>query len=465
MEISPQSQINPTSSQTASHEALLSTPTRSKTHVKTLRHSQWRWIALFFGCFIASGSYYCYDIPQILQTALMNGTSINAVQFDLLYSVYSFPNIILPLFGGIIIDRLGIKVSVALTSFFVTVGQIICTLGVAKSNFDLMIAGRALFGFGSETLNVIQNVILAKWFIGKELAFALGVSSYINLMGVSVNSILSPRILTWTNSLYFPFLIGAFTCALSWISAIFLTCLDEKADKQEKLSGHAIQDKEKFSFRSLRSLKRIYFLLLANVFFMYGAYAGLDNNVSDIAVERFGFTETSIGTYMFIADIILETSVAFFGFYTDKKGKRLLFLMWSSLGYCFISLALAFLKGSTGKPDYIFVGIYASYDVFYSLYQAAFWPCIPLVVKEEMLGTAYGLAFALYNVNLTILPVIIGAMHDSTENIKFGYFWTEILLAVVTFLGIIITAILFREDKKTGGVLEAPISEEEDSHK
>jgi len=35
-------------------------------------------------------------------------TNNNEFKYNLLYSVYSYPNIILPLFGGLMIDKLGL---------------------------------------------------------------------------------------------------------------------------------------------------------------------------------------------------------------------------------------------------------------------------------------------------------------------------------------------------------------------
>jgi hypothetical protein len=43
-------------------------------------------------------------------------------KYNLLYSVYSYPNIILPLFGGLLIDKLGIGISIIVFSSLLTLG-------------------------------------------------------------------------------------------------------------------------------------------------------------------------------------------------------------------------------------------------------------------------------------------------------------------------------------------------------
>ena len=95
------------------------------------------------------------------------------------YSVYSFPNFILPLFGGLMIDKMGIGISIIVFSSLLTAGQAVFAVGGFMANeagFTVAIIGRVLFGLGGESLNVCQSTIVSRWFFGKELAFALGIN-------------------------------------------------------------------------------------------------------------------------------------------------------------------------------------------------------------------------------------------------------------------------------------------------
>ena len=73
-----------------------------------------------------SGSYYCYDNPAALINQLQSrfrGTVVAAnfdYDFQLLYSVYSLPNIALPLLGGVLVDRAGVRFSLLLFSTLIT---------------------------------------------------------------------------------------------------------------------------------------------------------------------------------------------------------------------------------------------------------------------------------------------------------------------------------------------------------
>ena len=75
-----------------------------------IRQTGWRWLMLTFGCFFLMGSYFCFDNPAPLKSTLEEDPfNLSDGQWSGLYSIYSFPNMVLPLFGGIFIDKLGIR--------------------------------------------------------------------------------------------------------------------------------------------------------------------------------------------------------------------------------------------------------------------------------------------------------------------------------------------------------------------
>ena len=52
---------------------------------------------------------------------------VNNFKYNLLYSLYSWPNVILSLIGGVLIDRVfGVRIGAVLFSALVTLGQV-CT--------------------------------------------------------------------------------------------------------------------------------------------------------------------------------------------------------------------------------------------------------------------------------------------------------------------------------------------------
>ena len=59
---------------------------------------------------LLTNSYFSFDNVNSLSDQIMDKlTNESSSKYNLLYSVYSYPNIILPLFGGVMIDKLGLK--------------------------------------------------------------------------------------------------------------------------------------------------------------------------------------------------------------------------------------------------------------------------------------------------------------------------------------------------------------------
>jgi hypothetical protein len=77
---------------------------------------------LFFGCCFLLGSYFCYDNPGPIESTLEKDLDINTSTFALLYSVYSYPNTVLPIFGGLFLDIIGLRLGILVFSGILTLG-------------------------------------------------------------------------------------------------------------------------------------------------------------------------------------------------------------------------------------------------------------------------------------------------------------------------------------------------------
>lgn len=71
-------------------------------------------------------------------------------------------------------------------------GQTIFSLGISFKLYWLAIVGRFVFGLGGESLTVAQNTFTARWFEGKQLAFAFGTVVAFSRIGTSVNFLVTP---------------------------------------------------------------------------------------------------------------------------------------------------------------------------------------------------------------------------------------------------------------------------------
>ena len=158
-----------------------------------------RWLVLTCACILCAGNYYSYDLPAAIYSKLddvMNQQDSEkdfTTHFNLLYTCYSVPNIILPFFGGHFVDRWGSK-SCVLFAVLLLLGQLIFTVGVDERNWYIMLLGRTVYGLGGENLTVSSSALLANWFVGSELGMSFGIQLAMGRLGSVLNNFVSPRV-------------------------------------------------------------------------------------------------------------------------------------------------------------------------------------------------------------------------------------------------------------------------------
>ena len=78
-----------------------------------------------FVSFYISGSYLVYDNPTALADHILEDIGISSGQYGVFSSVYSWPNVILCFFGGILIDKIfGLPLGAIIFSSIVLIGQV-----------------------------------------------------------------------------------------------------------------------------------------------------------------------------------------------------------------------------------------------------------------------------------------------------------------------------------------------------
>lgn len=192
-----------------------------------------RWLVLFLCSLFLMCSCYCYDNPAALYAQLsqqFNGLDGFDYWFDAMYSVYSLPNIALPLIGGILIDHVGLYRSLYTFAVLLLIGQITFAVGASMSSMPVMLAGRFIFGLGGESITVAQTALVERWFSGgDEVAFSMGLSLSLSRVGSVINNVVSPRIANATLSTAAPIWVGVGLCAVCLGCCICLGGIDRQA--------------------------------------------------------------------------------------------------------------------------------------------------------------------------------------------------------------------------------------------
>ena len=157
---------------------------------------------------------------------------VTQTQYSMLYSSYSFPNMIVPICGGLILNTIGKGCGLFFFSTTITVGQLICAVGGWVNSFWLLVLGRGIHGMGSESQQMVIAVYVASWFKDQEISMAMGISQ-MTLLFSFVGGYSIPKIGKYYG-IGNAFFAGAISCMFSFVMAMILIVLDNYSRKQDK---------------------------------------------------------------------------------------------------------------------------------------------------------------------------------------------------------------------------------------
>ncbi len=435
-----------------------------------------RWIALLLISTIMFSSYYFYDVYSSIKDTLQLELGLSNTNYGKMYGAYSFLNAFgMAFIGGMILDKWGIRKTGNMFIVFLTIGTILTAYGASSifnngglgyklfCNFGknytpalkMMIFGRVVFGLGAETFYVVINKVIAKWFKGHELAFAFAISLALGRFGTAAALMYSPRIVA-SASMDAASWFGVMLVLIALVCFIVYIVFDFKFDKSlQKISGEN-KDSEEFRFKDLGKLftnrSFIYITLLCVTF--YSAVFPFVGFAADFLHNKFGFSQQLSGNITTILPFGTVLFTPIFGWFTDHKGKNASVMILGSLLLIIVHLTFSFTRITPYIPLFLL-------GVAFSLVPAAMWPSVARIVKENRLGTAYGIMFSIQNWGLMLFPYFIGKTLDATnKNIPEGapldYTYSIFMLVGLGILGLIFALLLKREDKTSGFGLELP---------
>ncbi len=420
----------------------------------------YRFTVLFFVSMLTFGSYFAYDIIGAIAPTLVKDLGASRETVGTLYTVYSIAAILSVLIGGFLIDKLGTRMASMIFSLLVFLGSALVAFG---GSLPLVFAGRFIFGAGSEPLVVAQSAILSRWFKGKELALSFGIALTVSRLGTLFSFNTGELIVHHFGGYKYALIAAMLFCLLSLVSNIVYVIMDRYGEKALKLEETGAE--EKLVLRDVKEFGPAFWYIAMLCVLFYSAIFPFTALSTDFFVDKWGIARVAPAAggffnqafnnflHMFstaggISSIIIFASMVlapFAGQLVDKIGKRATLMIFGSL----LLIPSHLLMGLTYiYPAYPMILLGAAFV----LVPAAMWPSVPLIVKKELVGTAFGLITFIQNIGLALFPYLNGMLRDKTHN----YTASMIMFASLGLLGLIFAFLLKKEDKKLGGILERP---------
>ena len=387
-----------------------------------------RWITLVFVSLAMFGNYYIYDSIAPIADMLKSELGFVDVNIGQMYTVYSIAAVLVLLFGGIIIDRFGTRISILMFGSICTISAFVTAV---SPDLTVMLAGRVLLGIGAEPLIVAVTAALAKWFKGKELGFAFGINLTIARLG-SFSADWSPTwgssyYSNWQDPLYLATMIGL-TC---FVGGFIYYFMERHAVKRYTLGDAGETDK--FVFKDLFRFDRSYWYIVILCVTFYSAIFPFRSFAIKFYMEFHGAERDLAGQLNSALIFASMIATPLFGLLADKIGKRALMMMIGSLAILPVYLLLVY----SGVPIYIPVALMG---IAFSLIPAIMWPSVAYLVDVSRLGTAYALMTLIQQIGVALFNLLLGWANDtwqaSAENPS-GYeagMWILSVLGIVGFV-------------------------------
>ena len=387
-----------------------------------------RWVVLAVIGFACYGAYYAFDYIGPLAPVLSRQLHFSNRDIGLLQAIYSFPNIVMALVCGVVIDRLGTRKSLSIFGILIFIGLAITAL---SPRLGVMAIGRLLVGAGGEALQLAANVAVARWFSFHEMSLAFGVRASAGRLG-SVTAQVSPA---WLPRAYtywrWPLLLGVAFGGVCVLGAAVYWILDARGEERFTL-GHSAQT-IKIPLREVFRFNRSFWLIAALCVTFYGCIFPFETFGQKFLIEARHVSPQTASLLVGMEAIFSLIGMPIFGLVVDRYAHRSLLMMFGSLLLVPAFPMLAFTNVQPAIPI-------AMMGVAFALVPAVMWPALVYVVDRSRFGLANGMLDSVQQLGLVVINLLIGWTNDrwlASATNPAGY-----RAGLVTFTGIAVLAVL-----------------------
>jgi MFS family permease len=361
-----------------------------------------RWWVLALAAIAVSSSYYESDVIGSVADLLERQRGFSQSQIGMLNGIISVPNVALALINGVLIDRFG-PARVALWA--AAIGVLGAVLTAVGSPYELMVAGRFIFGVSEGAIFIALVAGLAQWF--SRSGIALATSLYLSLARVgSYGENTSPA---WAHSLFergwqAPLWLGTGITVVGLIAALTFYGIDRHHRPGMRAAGSDAP--ERIVWRDLLKFNMSYWYILglhvlyAAVFFPFRQTYAVEyfQHAKGLTLQQAGIANS----WVFFAAIF---ATPLFGLLADRLGHRALMLV---LGTLLLPMTFAVL-GLTNLSLWVTT---VMMGVSWSLVPAVIWPATTLIVEPRRLGTALGLITLIQALGMSASNIAAGWLAD-----------------------------------------------------
>lgn len=437
-----------------------------------------RWSALVIVSTTMMFGYFFTDVMSPLEPLLTasvdtpNGMGWSSSEYGFFSGAYGLMNVYLLLlfFGGIILDKFGIRFTGLMSTSLMFVGAMIKWWAVSHTfegtmwvpfggdvqvQVALAALGFSIFGVGCEIAGITVSKVIVKWFTGHELALAMGLQVALARLGTAMALGFALPVANAMGGVSAPVGIGGACLCIGLISFLVYNVMDKKEDAASAAAVDGAEE-EGFKFADLSLLftnKGFWYLTLLCLMFYGGVFPFL-KFATKLMIFKYEVDAEVAGLIPAMLPFGTIILTPLFGNLYDRIGKGATLMI---IGSCLLT-AVHVVFALPLNNWLLAICLMLLLGIAFGLVPSAMWPSVPKIIPMKLLGTAYALIFYIQNIGLSMIPMWIGSVNEKNTDAT-GYIdYTETMTIFASFglVAIAIAFLLLLEDKKKGYGLQQP---------
>ena len=276
------------------------------------------------------------ESKELTVSSTINGLGWSNSDYGIFSGAYGYINVFLFMlfFGGLILDKMGVRFTGIMSTGLMFVGAAIKWYAVDNgftgelfglpTQVVVACLGFAIYGMGAEIAGITVTKVIAKWFVGHEMALAMGLQVALARVGTACALFFALPIAQSIGSVSAPVMFGASALCIGLLSYIVYCVMDKKLDKSIADEDIAAENEEQFKFSDLKVIfcNQGFWLITFLCLIFYAAVFPFLKFATNLMIIKYSVSPSIAGMIPGLLPFGTMLLTPLFGSLYDKMGKR-----------------------------------------------------------------------------------------------------------------------------------------------
>ena len=428
---------------------------------------------VFTSCVLMQFSiWYSFWFPSGLQSEFMKYYNLSNDQYNLLFSMSTGPTFIIPIFAGIIVDRIGISLIILASTTIIVIAQSLFLISCYHNDTGgalqliLMYISRCILGLGACSWQIGMNTILTKYFIDNELGFALSVTVMAVRCGFAAADFLSYSIyyISGENTVIWSLLCNVIIVILCWLFITKIVIWHCHKNGKRKIMKHdqrySVKHTSPGSFvktgYDLRKIPISQWIMTIIAGIGYVPFSSFTVIAADLLQTSYGYSQGLSDNVLLLPTLSTIIVSPLVGIFIDKHKKLTFILIVSSLLFTTFHIYVLYFIVHDSDNDNLMITclMFIFLGFAFATFSPPVWSSIGLMVDSSLVGISNGLCFMSYAVYNCVSQIIVGNLTVKNNiNEVSKYYYVEIFFILMSLVMLTCCLILHFYDSSRGKMI------------